>query len=455
MDDQRDRIEATRVVADALEDAHDGPLDPERLAHVRELLRSSPQARRYYLQANALSAHLAAHGRVSIADNSATNAGQSGRLLRRPRAALVAGSLLALVAVAVTAWILSAVNANRQIANAPGTLAWLEGIHGTVTVTDAGMVSRIAEASDALSSGDTVRTKGALSTAVLKYADGTRVSLVGETSLTLSGNQQKQIVLHGGTLIAAVAPQASDRPMLVATPQDEVRVVGTAFSLDVTPVATDLSVNEGVVRLTRLRDRQSVEVLAGQRVVSNAAALSWEEIPTVPDEWGEDFENGLPENWDLGQFTAVDLPDGSRGAVKAVRDVSMSEGSTGIATAAAWTHGLFAVHEDTHLHFTLKMRDPGWFNILLLTRTAGDGPPTFAGNYIFDKPIWSKRPDAWSTVTIPLSQFRPLAPAPEGFADVLPFQLLFSSPERDRGLVIDRVWVTRGGPGVVQVVEQP
>jgi hypothetical protein len=32
---------------------------------------------------------------------------------------------------------------------------------------------------------------------------------------------------------------------------------------------------------------------------------------------------------------------------------------------------------------------------------------------------------------------------------LIPFLVLFSS-DNDRGLVIDRIWVTRGGPGTVE-----
>src|SRR5690606_30731910 len=109
------------------------------------------------------------------------------------------------------------------------------------------------------------------------------------------------------------------------------------------------------------------------------------------------------------------------------------------------------VHKDSHLHVTLTMREPGWINILALTKT-DTMPPSFSSNYIFDEAgWWPMKPGEWRTVTIPLSKFRPLPPGRGFFENAIPFQLLFSSPAADRGLLIDRVWVTRGGPGTVEV----
>jgi hypothetical protein len=101
------------------------------------------------------------------------------------------------------------------------------------------------------------------------------------------------------------------------------------------------------------------------------------------------------------------------------------------------------------------MEHPGWCNILILTRTADGDPPRFAGNHIYDNWVWFGEPGEWATVSIPLSSFRPLPPSRDAFENAIPFQLVFSAPGRDIGLDIDRVWVTRGGPGTVEVKNLP
>jgi hypothetical protein len=150
------------------------------------------------------------------------------------------------------------------------------------------------------------------------------------------------------------------------------------------------------------------------------------------------------------------LPPKSQAAVQSVRVRSKVGEPFEIATSVQWSHGLFEIHEDTHLHFTFKMRNPGWINIVILTRTIDNDPPTFAGNYLFDEAEWWQvNPDRWATANVPLSAFRPLPPAQAGFKNAIPFQVLFSSPEGDRELMIDQIVVKRGGPGHVVIKESP
>jgi hypothetical protein len=60
--------------------------------------------------------------------------------------------------------------------------------------------------------------------------------------------------------------------MLFTTPHAEVTVLGTRLALTVSAEATRLEVQEGRVRITRLPDRASVEVKAGQFAVARAGS---------------------------------------------------------------------------------------------------------------------------------------------------------------------------------------
>lgn len=261
------------------------------------------------------------------------------------------------------------------------------------------------------------------------------------------------MVVHGGTLFASVTPQQQGKPLMVLTPQDKIEVLGTRFSLKATASETEVAVSEGRIRLTRLSDGKSVEVAARQRAVSNPQTIAVvAESPELPEQWSEDFEDGLPADWGTGKFVADGLPPGSRGAVGAVRVLEQEKVLYSIATRTAWTQGLFKVHDDTHLHFTFRMQHPRWFIVLLSTRTVAGDPPAFASNYVHDAIPWHEaKPGTWYTVSIPLRQFRRLSGGKQAFAGEVPFQVLFSSEEPDRGLAIDRVWVTRGGPNRVEI----
>jgi hypothetical protein len=94
------------------------------------------------------------------------------------------------------------------------------------------------------------------------------------------------------------------------------------------------------------------------------------------------------------------------------------------------------------------MERPDWLNVFIIVREP-NGP--FAGNYLFNRPVFRRPAGQWQTLTIPLTEFSK-AGSERGEslpAHLVPFLVLFSS-DNDRGLVIDRIWVTRGGSGIVE-----
>lgn len=424
----------------------------DEFTELEQRLRRDMAARGFYLRYMSLESALLDYGDSAAgAWQREASVPEPARRSAFPRRLLAIAVACALVAAPLIAW---QWRGDGGRARRLPIIGVLEQLSGPVTLAGSDGDMRSARNGAQVTAGDTVRTQEPQSAATLVYPDGTRLSLVGKTSVTCNNGRQKTVTVHGGTLFASVPAQPSGSPMRIATLTDNLEILGTRLTLDATTGATDLSVKEGRVRLTRLRDGRSVEVPAGRRVVSNAQSeLTLEGIPPTPDEWLVDFEDGLPADWSSGKLVVAEPPaSGARTAVQAVAVASKQGAPFEIATAEQWTYGLFSVHDDSHLHVTFKMQNPDWFNILILTKTADADPPLFAGNYIFDEPgWWPHEPGAWRTVTIPLKKFRPLPPSQASFENAIPIQVLFSSPEEDRGLVIDRIWVTRGGPGNVVV----
>jgi RNA polymerase sigma factor (sigma-70 family) len=186
----------------------------------------------------------------------------------------------------------------------------------------------------------------------------------------------------------------------------------------------------------------------GQERIAHAKQAD-EDFPVV---WEMDFEDGVPGGFPNGRFVKDGLPRGSKGAAGAVECDRGKEGVFyRIATPQRWADGLFAVRADSHLHFTFKMDRPDWVNVFLHVRTKGPPRGAESINYLFnDLRFWPPRRGQWRTVSIPLSKFGRAGGAPGRLsADEVPYMVQFSSLG-DRGLVIDRVWVTRGGPGDVR-----
>jgi len=133
-------------------------------------------------------------------------------------------------------------------------------VSGAITVARLGQL-RVSGAE--LASGDRI-TIGAGGAATLSGDRGaTRLTLKEGTSLRLLDDAHgPQLALDAGMMAAVVAPQAPDRPLLIATPHAELRVVGTRFSLAVAG-STTLTVGDGVVAVRRTGETSEAMVGAG------------------------------------------------------------------------------------------------------------------------------------------------------------------------------------------------
>jgi hypothetical protein len=118
--------------------------------------------------------------------------------------------------------------------------------------------------------------------ALLKYADGTTIDLGPGSALQLlaPASGAKELSLTRGRLVAKVAAQAAGKPVVVVSPQAEVRVLGTQFSLTAESQSSRLEVREGKVRFARKSDGSSIEVSAGHfAVAARGVALLTRPIP--------------------------------------------------------------------------------------------------------------------------------------------------------------------------------
>ncbi len=168
--------------------------------------------------------------------------------------------------------------------------------------------------------GEGVETVGAGSQAVLEFADGSRVVLGSDTSLTGISEpaRGKRLSVARGVVAAQVAKQDHGEPFVFATPHAEARVLGTRLSLNVTDVSTRCEVKEGRVRLSRL-DGGFVELGPDQYAVAGRnIALSVRSAPGSKVVVREAFDRG---RWQ--PFWAPQA-DPSSGLKLAVKDGSLS-----------------------------------------------------------------------------------------------------------------------------------
>ncbi len=451
----------------------DGLASDQQIQRLNSLLREDAEAREVYLKMMDL--HFDLDRQVARGDLSARETPQevlvelqqmeqehseSVSTRRTGRRRNVRGFLLAAAAVVIVVGV-SWYN-SRPIAS-------FGEIRGNVEVVAASGKTRLASSSDGIRLGETIRVTGGQSSALLVYPDGTRLVLVGKTEIQCSGKTQKHVELRQGTLAASVAPQDKDHPLILATPNSEIEVLGTTFTLTASKQRSNLRVAEGAVRLTRIADEKSVEVTEGKQVdADKETELELQEIPVPPDSWSVSFEDGVPQDW-IGNFIDSKLPDGFRGAISTVFDPQGYDPKIHdykwrqknvdriIVSPRDDANGLFAIREDTHLHFTYHVPYPRPAYVYLVCLSLANDSCSLRKYRLLDqaergaKHWWQVENGQWHTATIPLSRFCDITDADKNPSeDELPLWIEFNCGTHRR-LDVSRIWVTPDGPGAIEI----
>ncbi|MBN2712015.1 MAG: FecR domain-containing protein [Planctomycetes bacterium] len=104
----------------------------------------------------------------------------------------------------------------------------------------------------------------------LAYPDGTVVEVDANTRVRMmdgpDGKAGKKLKIEYGRLLADVAPQPAGYPMQIYTEQSVTEVLGTKFTLESDKTHTRLDMTRGKVGFTRLLDRTTAIVTAGQYI---------------------------------------------------------------------------------------------------------------------------------------------------------------------------------------------
>lgn len=144
---------------------------------------------------------------------------------------------------------------------------------GTVTLVRAGQLTP-ARVGERVFPGDVLRV-GKAGAALLAWpGEQTDLELGTDTELRVDGRLLgKKLALRAGRLAARVGPQPAGRPLVVRTPQAEVTVRGTRFSLAIVTNTTRLDVTQGAVALRSAGARaRPVEVQAGATAMAAAGS---------------------------------------------------------------------------------------------------------------------------------------------------------------------------------------
>lgn len=289
----------------------DGGLSAGEQARVAELLRTDPEARAFLREI--------AEQAVGVAELERTEQAGRGEVGLRSfppddsrfvRGRFADWRWITAIAAAVMLlasgafWAIQSSSDVARIAEANGPLQWT-GDHGQV-------IRELAVGS--VVSGGTLESLSFDSWVVFKFRDGSQVTIWGQSAVTIAERDQKILDLRAGNLSASVAPQPKSQPMLVHTPSANLTVVGTQFNVKADAAYTALTVNEGVVRVTRLVDGRVAEVPARHRVVASIRQQT-DLLATKPSPPVHHWSSNLPAGAAYGKWRATD--DGRAASLRA------------------------------------------------------------------------------------------------------------------------------------------
>ncbi|HBE66720.1 MAG TPA: hypothetical protein DDW52_01095 [Planctomycetaceae bacterium] len=302
--------------------------------------------------------------------------------------------------------------------------------------------------------GQTIRTSGSMDSAEIFYDDGTVVTLLGDTALTVSNYNGggKQIVLSSGLIQADVSQQPAGLPVRISTPTATMEVLGTTLGVKVGSGETRLEVASGLVALTRKSDGQRVEVGQGKFAQATRSAteqLHATALPKLKDSWSLDFTSGLPAGWQTGTTVNTD----GQSAVRAT-GIRAKDTPYAISTHNAWQegqHALFAIQPDSVLHIQFRQERYARIRVMVAARVFPAERGRFGANYFYTRKAWNEhlRPGEWSTLSIPLSnvdwhtQRRKQRSTDPDLRNMAGY-LIQVATEEDIDLTIKRMWVTNG-----------
>ncbi len=295
---------------------------------------------------------------------------------------------------------------------------------------------------DKIQSGETIRTAGPAAVASLVYPDGTRVSLAGDTTVTISQPGYKLLQVARGDVSADVAPQPANHPMRVETPNAVVEVVGTRLAVSSTAgKRTDVGVSHGEVKVTDRARHDTITVRAGEAATVSPAARPKPRVQSeVPRTWNPDVLTA----WKTGQLVHVPGLDGNLVAGVRAEPVWNKEWSRPfhqVVCHNAWVDGLFEIRPSTVLHAELYMERPGFVQAFIVAREAVPDPKHSAQVFLRDGVASGLPGGKWHTVHVPIQDFKPTR-VWKPYNKPCAFVVFFDSQIEDLGLTVGRVWVT-------------
>ena len=331
--------------------------------------------------------------------------------------------------------------------------AWAEervqviAVQGRVLVRTAD--GRTVPAEGRVPAGATVSTQGVSSLAVLAYPDGSKVSLLGDSAITLD-HGGRELRLHQGTANANLRPRsdAGNRLTLITALVTLAGVSDSVITLGQGKRSTEVEVHQGTVSVAAANGSQLAVVRGGELLTVGANGAHRQE-PTPPprSDFAWNLAAALPEGWQVGR--REETPAGF-----VVRPVAWQDPYYDHATMFQirsdhqWTRGLFRLVEDSmiHVRYRARARSPKGQVCFCVRTTHSHSSDTGMLEYNggFEATAPSATGGEWKWLPIRAGDMLANKHTPKFGAPWVGFMVIFNTFETDVGLEVAEFRVSSG-----------
>jgi ferric-dicitrate binding protein FerR (iron transport regulator) len=382
---------------------------------------------------------------LPAADEVPVDLGAHGRPTARPRLWSRRG-VLGLVGGGLAAGI-GAVALGRSFwgprAGEPDQSVRVAGVQGTALVrtTD----GQLRSAAGLVPPGATVATQGVGSTATLVYPDGSTVSLLNDSALSVRDGG-RALVLHHGTAGAELRPRAGAERLTLSTPLLALPGADdTSITLGQGARSTEVEVHHGSVSVSAPTGEPLAVVREGELLTVGAdGARTQQPTPAPPEAFRWDLSTPLPPGWVAGRREVADgeavvscaaWPDPYYGGA-VMRQIRSDD---------HWGRGLFRLAEGSVVHVRYRARRAAPAGQMCFCVRTPEVRCPDTGMLEYNGGFEPAAAGAWRWLRVPAVAMTANRHAPAFGPPWVSFLIIFNTFETDVGLEVAEFRVTPPG----------
>jgi hypothetical protein len=291
-----------------------------------------------------------------------------------------------------------------------------------------------------------VATVGQSSSAVLRFPDGTDVSLGGESAATVAGHGRKLHLLRGTATATVPVPSAGAEPITLGTTEATCsRLGGAVLTLSRTLQMTEVGVQTGRASVTDAAGDPLEVVHPGEYLTVRADGRHRKQpVEPVAEDCKWDLTKPLPEGWAVGK---IDAPQDGPPALVPVKwfDPYHQAEMYQVRSDHRWYKGFAKLHPGSRFVVRYRADRAGAGQLVACVRKDDLGSSD-TGVIEWNGTFAAAGPGQWHTLDVPAGAMLGNKHTPKFGAPWVAFLIIFNTYKEDLGLRIAAFQVIPPGP---------